>query len=147
MKVRTAIARMPLKAGLTVAGWGIVAILATAVLSACSTSPPTTVFTPSPGGSPTSTATATSTATSTATETTSPSESTSTPASESPSPPSPSPTPAIVFSPTSSGLPAPNTGGGGTAGLQDTMLFGIGALALLAGTGSIIYRKKLTRNR
>jgi hypothetical protein len=31
---------------------------------------------------------------------------------------------------------------GGTAGLQHVMLFGLGALALLAGLGSLIYRRR-----
>jgi hypothetical protein len=42
---------------------------------------------------------------------------------------------------------APGTGGGGTAGVQDVMLFGLGGAAILAGAGSIAYRRKLTRNR
>ena len=37
---------------------------------------------------------------------------------------------------------APSTGGGGTAGLQHVMLFGLGALAVLAGLGSLIYRRR-----
>src|SRR5215468_11186388 len=39
----------------------------------------------------------------------------------------------------------PSTGGGGTAGLQDGLLFGIGGAALLAGLGSLAYRRRLTR--
>jgi len=39
----------------------------------------------------------------------------------------------------------PSTGGGGTAGLQDVLLFGIGGAAVLAGLGSFAYRRKLTR--
>ena len=42
---------------------------------------------------------------------------------------------------------APVTGGGGTAGLQDGLLFVLGAAAILAGAGSIIYRWRLTRRR
>ena len=42
---------------------------------------------------------------------------------------------------------APVTGGGGTAGLQDGLLFGLGAAAILAGAGSIVYRRRLTRHR
>jgi hypothetical protein len=42
---------------------------------------------------------------------------------------------------------APQTGGGGTAGLQDGLLFGVGAAAMLAGLGSLAYRRRLTRTR
>jgi len=42
---------------------------------------------------------------------------------------------------------APATGGGGTAGLQDGVLFGIGGAAILAGIGSLAYRRRLTRTR
>ena len=40
---------------------------------------------------------------------------------------------------------APQTGGGGTAGLQDSLLFGIGGTAVLAGMASLAYRRRLTR--
>jgi hypothetical protein len=42
---------------------------------------------------------------------------------------------------------APQTGGGGTAGLQDVSLFGIGGAAILAGIGSLAYRRRLNRRR
>lgn len=42
---------------------------------------------------------------------------------------------------------APATGGGGTAGFQDAPLFGLGAAAILAGAGSIAYRRKVIRSR
>jgi hypothetical protein len=42
---------------------------------------------------------------------------------------------------------APVTGGGGTAGLQDGLLFVLGTAAILAGAGSIIYRRRFTRHR
>ena len=42
---------------------------------------------------------------------------------------------------------APVTGGGGTAGLQDGLLFLLGAAAIVAGAGSIVYRRRLTRRR
>jgi hypothetical protein len=42
---------------------------------------------------------------------------------------------------------APATGGGGTAGFQHVLLFGLGLLAILVGAGSIVYRSRLTRNR
>jgi hypothetical protein len=40
---------------------------------------------------------------------------------------------------------APETGGGGTAGLQDGLLFGIGGAAVLAGLGSLVLRRRLAR--
>jgi hypothetical protein len=40
---------------------------------------------------------------------------------------------------------APETGGGGTAGLQDGVLFGVGGVAVLAGLGSLAYRRRLAR--
>ena len=42
---------------------------------------------------------------------------------------------------------APQTGGGGTAGLQDLTLFGAGGAAILAGFASLAYRSRLTRRR
>ncbi|HXZ71027.1 MAG TPA: hypothetical protein VEH31_09200 [Streptosporangiaceae bacterium] len=42
---------------------------------------------------------------------------------------------------------APNTGGGGTAGLQDATLFIIGGAAVLAGAGGIAYHRRATRSR
>ena len=40
---------------------------------------------------------------------------------------------------------APETGGGGTAGLQDGLLFGVGGAAVLAGLGTLAYRRRLAR--
>lgn len=40
---------------------------------------------------------------------------------------------------------APETGGGGTAGLQDGLLFGVGGLAVFAGFGTLAYRRRLAR--
>jgi hypothetical protein len=42
---------------------------------------------------------------------------------------------------------APSTGGGGTAGLQDRLLFGIGGVAVLLGVGSLAYRRRVIRSR
>jgi hypothetical protein len=79
----------------------------------------------------------------TATVTISPSPS----ASLTPSPsPSPSLTEATLPVPTTTSpapVGAPSTGGGGTAGLQHLTLFGLGALAILAGLASLIYRRRL----
>ena len=54
--------------------------------------------------------------------------------------PSPSPSPSAVAP-----IGAPSTGGGGTAGLQHMTLFGLGALAVLAGLASLIYRRRALR--
>jgi hypothetical protein len=40
---------------------------------------------------------------------------------------------------------APQTGGGGTAGLQDSLVFVVGGGAVLAGLGSLAYRRRLAR--
>jgi hypothetical protein len=42
---------------------------------------------------------------------------------------------------------SPQTGGGGTAGLQDVTLFGFGGAAILAGLSSLAYRRRLARKR
>ena len=54
--------------------------------------------------------------------------------------PSPSPSPSAVAP-----IGAPSTGGGGTAGLQHVTLFGLGALAVLLGLASLIYRRRALR--
>jgi hypothetical protein len=40
---------------------------------------------------------------------------------------------------------APQTGGGGTAGLQDGLLLGVGGAAVVAGLGSLAFRRRLRR--
>jgi hypothetical protein len=40
---------------------------------------------------------------------------------------------------------APETGGGGTAGLQDGLAFGVGGAAVFLGMGSLAYRRRLKR--
>ena len=143
MKVRTTIAGTAFRARLTALCWGALTILAPVAVSACSgsTSTPTVPsFSPtvttgtasvpaSDGTTPwtpgvTSTATVTPVATVTQTVTVPAATATS-------------------FVPTA----APVTGGGGTAGLQDGLLFVLGAAAILAGAGSIIYRRRFTRHR
>jgi hypothetical protein len=42
---------------------------------------------------------------------------------------------------------APATGGGGTAGLQDGLLFVLGGAAIVAGLGALAYRRRLIRHR
>ena len=57
--------------------------------------------------------------------------------------------PVYGTTPSASPLPsaAPATGGGGTAGFQDAPLLGLGVALLLAGAGSLAYRRRLTRKR
>ena len=144
MKVRMSIAGTGLSAMLTVIGCGTMAILASASISACTgrTGPvsagSTTTFSPGQSPSPT------------------PSKSPNGAAAGSPSPhtgsPSPhtgSPSPAQAAAGNTDQPPsaAPATGGGGTYGLQDTLLFVLGGAAVLAGAGSIAYRRKVIRNR
>jgi len=42
---------------------------------------------------------------------------------------------------------APATGGGGTAGFQHLSLLAIGAAAIAAGAGSLLYRRRVMRGR
>jgi cytoskeletal protein RodZ len=169
MKVRTPIAGTVLSTRLTAAGFGVLTVLASVGISACSGgSSPTTpaIFSPSVTGSATASGTAGSGTAPTTSTSPLPGTSASPPATASPtvtvsptttvfptvtvttSPPvtiSPSPT----ASRSASAFPtaAPSTGGGGTAGVQDVLLFGLGGAAIVAGGGSIAYRRKLTRGR
>jgi hypothetical protein len=143
MKVRTT-GRAPLGARLAALCWGALTLLVPLTVSACTTSLSATPTVPnsthvttsapavgSTGGTGTGTAmvgaasgnaVATHTATATAT---------------------------VTITPTPNLIPdaAPVTGGGGTAGLQDGLLFAVGTAAILVGAGSIIYRRRLTRGR
>ncbi len=140
MKVRPTIAGTVLSVRMTAVGCGAMAILGSAALSACSSGSPTTPTVPS------FTATITGSASPSASASASPSASPS--PSDSPSAsPSASTSPTPIPSPTLYPTAAPVTGGGGTAGVQDVMLFGLGGAAVLVGAGSIAYRRKLTRNR
>ncbi len=144
MKVRATAAQAGFTARLTAVRWGAIAMLASAAVAACTTSSPSVTL---PSSSPARSSSATPTARpSRATSTATPSASPSTrpPASESASP-SPSATPRHSASPFPTVAPA--TGGGGTAGSHDTLLLGLGAAAMLAGAVSIVYRRKVLRNR
>ena len=157
MKVRTTTAGAARRARLTALSWGALTLLAPVAVSACggSSSTPTVTFTPSLTISGTHTApasggnTASSGASASANVTTvsGPPEVTS----------SATVTPIVtvtetVTAPATSStsyvpIAAPVTGGGGTAGLQDGLLFVLGTAAILAGAGSIVYRRRLTRRR
>ena len=167
MKVRMTLAGTSLGARLTALCWGALTLLAPLAVSACTSGASSTPTVPTFSATVTGPATGSSVPASSATSpgsgsTTSPgSGSTTSPGSGSTtSPGSATTTPAphtatatatvtVTPTPTSSRIPsaAPVTGGGGTAGLQDGLLFALGAAAILVGAGSIIYRRWLTRNR
>ncbi len=148
MKVRGTIGGTPFSAKLTVLCWGALTLLAPVAVSACtSSSSPTT---PSVTFSPSvTTGTATVTATSSSAVTT-PSDGTSTPgvtATATPATPEVTVTQTITVPPSTIPPAAPVTGGGGTAGFQGTLLLALGATAILAGAGGLIYRRWLGRGR
>ena len=147
MKVRTTGAAARHSARLAVIGCSTMTILTSVAVSACSGGTPSAASSSfSPAGTPTPTASA------------SPSGTESHPASASPSPspspsgsPTPTPTPTATPTPSPSASPlptaAPATGGGGTAGFQDGLLFALGGAAVLGGAGSIAYRRRVLRSR
>jgi hypothetical protein len=145
MKVRTTVGGTAFRARLTAVCWAALTLLAPVAISACSGSSSTSTvptFTPSVSIAPASGATTPSTNTSGSPGVTSASP-TVTPivtVTETVTVPA---TPATSYVPTV----APVTGGGGTAGLQDGLLFLLGAAAIVAGAGSIVYRRRLTRRR
>jgi hypothetical protein len=124
MKAGTTISGVGLGLGMTAVGFATWGVLSTGTASAASAGTART------GSSDTSTATVTPTPTVTTV------------------------TPTVTVAPTVTVTPTvwptapvtpvptvpPATGGGGTAGLQDAVLFGVGGVAVLAGSGSIIYR-------
>jgi len=173
MKVRGTTAGEPRAAKLTALCWGALTLLALVAVSACtssSTSSPT-VFTPSvhtsPNESGTTSASASNTTSASNTASSGTSKSpgstsspTSTPAHAAPGP-TPTPTPTATASATGAAAQpttttsspgqvptqAPITGGGGTAGFQNTLLLGLGAVAILVGAGGIAYRRRVSRHR
>ncbi len=154
MKVRTTIAGTAFRARLTAVCWGALTLLAPVAVSACSgsTSTPTVpTFTPSVTISGTVTAPASGASTPASGATSSHTTAPATPGVTSTATPIATVTETVTAPATSSTsyvpTAAPVTGGGGTAGLQDGLLFVLGAAAILAGAGSIIYRWRLTRRR
>lgn len=148
MKARTAIVRTAHRVRLTTVGLGLMTVTACVALSACTSSPGSspsssvTLLSPTASGTATVTATATSTVSPTASPTVSPTDTVS----PSPTPSySPTPSPTYYYSPIPTA--APVTGGGGTAGFQDTALAVLGSVAIVGGLGSIAYRRRITRNR
>jgi hypothetical protein len=155
MTVHVTIAGAVLRAKRTVMSFGVLAILALFTVTGCTLGGSTSSSSPTHYPR-TATATSTGTATnaaagSSATGNAATGSATSgTPTgSSSPHPASSSstgsPAPTSNTSAPASPTGPPQTGGGGTAGLQDTMLFGLGGAAILAGAASIAYRRRLTR--
>jgi hypothetical protein len=156
MKVRTTSARPGLSARLAITGCGTMALLASITLSACSGSTPSAgpsvSFSPGGTGSPTPSTSASSTATASSSTATASDSASASPRSTETVPPTPTPTPNThthTHQASASPVPAaaPATGGGGTAGFQDTLLFGLGGAAILAGAGTMVYRRRVIRSR
>ena len=170
MKVRINMPGTAASARLTAVSCATLAVLVSATVSACtSSSGPTAPDIPSPSVSSTAAQSATAKASPTLAHigTTPPahhtgkSSPTATPRHTGKSSPAPthSAAPTDSAAPTHSavtpthtpthGIPAgaPATGGGGTAGLQDGVLFGIGGAAIVAGLGALGFRRRLTRLR
>ena len=147
MKARTAVGRTALRARLTAAGCGALAVLGAVTLSACTPSGGTSTatvssFTITAANVPANNTTSAETShnSSTAAVKVAPDQTktvTVTVAANSPPNPAPNPIPDQ----------APVTGGGGTAGFQDGLLLVLGAAAIVAGAGGIAYRRRLNRNR
>ena len=151
-----------LGAKLTALCWGALTLLAPVGLAACSSSSPTAPTIPSfsptvsvsgsvtvtapasnPGTSPSdgSTQTATPHPTHTVTTTVTPTVTVTPTATAHSATPTPTPTEPATPAP----IAAPVTGGGGTAGFQDTLLLVAGLAAIVAGAGSIFYRRRINR--
>jgi hypothetical protein len=158
MKVRRTIAGTPLRVRLTAMCWGALTLLAPVAVSACtstSSSTTPTVFSPSVTTSPTGSVTASASSGNSPSSGSTVASGTPGVSSSSPAPGTATATATVTRTATAqatsstSRIPsaAPVTGGGGTAGLQDTLLLGLGAAAILAGAGSIVYRRRLNRDR
>src|ERR1700689_817059 len=131
--MRTTIRGTGRKASLAVVRCVAFTILASAAVSGCSGSASSASPPPfSPG-------TASPSVTSSVGPTGTPTPSSSASPTGTPTPtPSASPTPSPSATPTPFVTAAPATGGGGTAGFQHSLLFGLGIAAILAGAGSIV---------
>ena len=157
MKLRGTTAGTPFGAKLTALCWAALTLLAPVAVSACTSSSPTapTVISPTVTNSPTATgATSASSGTSASAHDTSasgtPGVSSGAASPSSHAQPQVSiVTETVTASANSTNVPpaAPGTGGGGTAGFQGTLLLVLGAAAILAGAGGLVYRRWLGRGR
>ena len=157
MKVRRTIAGTPLGARLTAFCWAALTLLAPVAVSACtsSSSSTPTVFSPSVTTSPTGSVTASASSGNSPSSGSTVASGTPGVSSSSLAPRKATSTATVTRTATApatsstSRFPsaAPVTGGGGTAGWQDALLLGLGAAAILVGAGSIVYRRRLNRDR
>ena len=153
MKVRITSARPASSPRLAVLGCATLMVLVAVAVSACTGAPSSSVpsiFSPSGPSSGSSSSSGTATSTASADASASTTHATTTPSTHATTPTpatttvSPSPVPSTTYYyPTG----APATGGGGTAGLQDGLVFVLGGAAIAAGLGSFAYRRKFTRRR
>jgi len=153
MKVRITSARPASSPRLAVLGCATLMVLVAVAVSACTGAPSSSVpsiFSPSGPSSGSSSSSGTATSTASADASASTTHPTTTPSTHATTPTpatttvSPSPVPSTTYYyPTG----APATGGGGTAGLQDGLVFVLGGAAIAAGLGSLAYRRKFTRRR
>ncbi len=150
MRVRTTIAGTARSVRLTAIGWGALAIIASVVISGCTSASSTTtpaIFTPSVTVSGSASATASAVISPGSGDSPSPVVTTTT------TTPSPTPTltatitpvPVVTRTVTAYPTAAPVTGGGGTAGFQGALLLVVGIAAIGAGAVGITYRRKLRR--
>jgi hypothetical protein len=155
-------ARAELRAGLCVIGCGTMTLLAPLALAACSASTPSAAgpssfspqgtISPIPAISPSPTVSGTENASNGqpavpgASPTTVPAETPTAPATQTASV---TPTASATTKRPATHYPtaAPATGGGGTSGPRDPLLFALGGAALLAGAASIAYHRRAARHR
>ena len=157
MKVRITFARTAGRPRLAVLFCATLMVLVGIALSACTGSPSSSVpaiFSPSgsssasggAGSSALASHSGTASASGSASASASATHPTATATTPSPATTTVSPSPApstTYYYPTG----APETGGGGTAGLQNGLVFVLGGAAIAAGLGSLAYRRKFTRRR
>ena len=155
MRVRWVVVRASARARMATVLCSLVTLFAALAVSACtgsSGSPnaggsaSSTFFTAKAPGTATPTSGLPTTTPATVPPTTVP-PTTVAPTTASPTTLPPSTVPPTSPSATVAPIGAPSTGGGGTAGLQHVMLFGLGGLAVLAGLASLIYRRRALRDR
>jgi hypothetical protein len=150
MRVRTTIAGTARSMRLTAIGWGALAVIASVVISGCtsasSTTPPA-IFTPSVTVSGSASVTASAGVSPSTGDSPSPvvTTTTTTPTPTRTTTFTATPTPTVTRTVTAYPTAAPVTGGGGTAGFQGALLLVVGIAAILAGAVGVTYRRRLRR--